>query len=121
MRRAAPRATLALLAGLAACQAPPPEAYTNAPSRPVPTEPAGLDARGEACLARPGAPPVADLPVSRVREIYCGGYTQPAARVTQLRGAGDPAELDRLATGGIWRTALERRLACNAPTATTLA
>ncbi|UFN49512.1 CHAT domain-containing protein [Roseomonas sp. OT10] len=115
---------LAPLLALGACNAPPPGAYV-APgeatsARRAEGEPAGQDARGGACLAQPAAAPPADLPVLRAREAFCGGWTQPAARVVELQGGSDAASLDALARGGLWRTQLDQRVTCGAPEATTL-
>jgi CHAT domain-containing protein len=116
MRRPAPlpAALLLLTLGTAACSSPPPEAYVSVTAAEA-GEPAGNDARGEACLVARGNPPPAPLPVVRAREVYCGGWTQPAARVAELRGPADPDQLMRIATGGLWRTALETRVAACAP------
>ena len=119
-------AALALAAPvLAACAVPPPDAYVEprggATARQAAGEPAGADARGGTCLAQPAGPPPADLPVLRAREAFCGGWSQPSARVTELQGPTDAARLDALASGGLWRTWLEQRVTCGAPEATTLA
>jgi len=110
-----------LLAPVAACTTPPPEVFVTASTRSIGGEPAGADAKGEACLVQPGSIPPADLPVVRAQEVFCGGWTQPAARVVQLRGSGDAARLDALAAGGLWRTWLNQRVVCAAPQPTTIA
>jgi CHAT domain-containing protein len=109
-----PRSALGIAALLlAGCTVPPPEAYTELSSgRPAATRPAGPDARGDACLAQAGRAPALDRPVAAVEEVFCGGWSQPAARVATLRG---PADLDQLAAAGAWRQSLEERLACAAP------
>lgn len=110
-----------LLLALAGCTRPPAEAYLATRPASGPGEPAGQDARGEDCLAQPGGALPADLPVARSRELYCGGWAQPAARVVQLRGGTGAAQLDALAAGGLWRTWLDQRVSCAAPQPTTLA
>jgi CHAT domain-containing protein len=106
---------------LLGCSVPPPEAYASGGgARSREGSPAGPDAKGEACLAQAGAKPPTDLPVVSAREVYCGGWTQPAARVVQLRGGTDAAQLDSIAAGGLWRTWLEQRVTCTSPQATTL-
>src|SRR5689334_3978590 len=116
------RAVLALLALLAGCAAPPPEAYVTAGAAGRPAgSPAGRNARGEACTAQPGRIPPADLPVRRAEEITCGGWTQPAARLLELAAPAGPGRLDSLAAAGIWRSWLEERLACQPPQPTRLA
>ncbi len=115
-----PWATLALMLALSACAGPPPAAYVTA-GADARALPAGADARGEACTVQPGRAPALDRPVARAEEVYCGGWTQPSARLVALRGPAGPADLQALATGGIWRRALEERLACGAPQPATLA
>lgn len=112
---------LLLLSGLAGCTRPPAESYVTGAARVAADEPAGRDATGEECLAQPGAALPADLPLIRGREVYCGGWTQAAARVVQLRGPTTAAQLDQLAAGGLWRTWLDQRVTCAPPQATTLA
>ncbi|HYZ33070.1 MAG TPA: CHAT domain-containing tetratricopeptide repeat protein [Crenalkalicoccus sp.] len=116
------RAALLLLLALAGCTRPPPEAYRQSAARSGPGEPVGQDAQGESCIAQPGPRLPVDMPVLRARDIYCGGWTQPAARVLQLSGPTDAATLERLAQGGLWRTWLDQRVLCTAPPqATTVA
>jgi CHAT domain-containing protein len=115
------RLSLLLLLALFGCTRPPESAYLATTPGTGPVEAAGKDARGEDCSAQGGSALPADLPVLRSRDVYCGGWTQPAARVLQLRGPGDAAQLDALASGGLWRTWLDQRVTCAAPQATTLA
>lgn len=118
MRRAILPLLLLLLG--AGCDRPPPEAYLASAAAGV-GEPAGLDAKGGACTLQPGGAPPTDLPLARAREVFCGGWTQPAGRVLQLRGEADPARLEQVARGGLWRSWLDQRLQCGAPERTTLA
>jgi CHAT domain-containing protein len=122
MRRLLPAAALLLLA-LAACTRPPPEAFVTgaAGAAAEAGEPAGNDARGEPCTLGRGNAPASGLPVVRAREVFCGGWSQPAARVAEFRGPTDAAALGAIAGGGLWRTSLEGRVGgCAAPQATTL-
>jgi CHAT domain-containing protein/tetratricopeptide (TPR) repeat protein len=112
---------LLLAAGFGGCSTPPPEAYVAASPRATAGSPVGNDAKGERCIAQPGPRPPTDLPVVQAQDVYCGGWAQPAARVVMLRGGNDPAQLDALASGGLWRSRLEQRVICGAPQATTLA
>ena len=112
---------LVLVALATGCTRPPAEAYVTSGPPASAGEPVGKDAKDEACVAQQGASLPADLPVVRTREAYCGGWTQPSARVVQLRGPNDAAQLDALANGGVWRTWLDQRVTCGAPQATTLA
>ncbi len=117
MRRLA--ALLVLL--LAGCHVPPPEAYVAGAAATARTgTPAGNDTKGEACTVQQAGTQPADLPVLGGQEIFCGGWGQPAARLQRLRGSNAPAQLDMLATGGLWRTWLDQRLVCGAPQAVTL-
>lgn len=110
------------LAAVAGCATPPPEAYvaTGPSSAVVPGEPAGRNARDEECLVQPGRTPPADLPVLRAREVFCGGWSQPAARIVELRGDGG-GRLDAIAAGGLWRGWIGQRVACGPPRPATLA
>ncbi len=111
---------LVLPIGLAGCNAPPPDAYVTGGGAAAAGEPVGGDARGEACLSQRGRVPPTDLPVQRARDVFCGGWTQPAARVVELTGNSDAAQLDALANGGQWRTWLDQRMQCSAPQATSI-
>lgn len=115
---------LALLGGLAlaGCQAPPPAAYLADQVRSATGEPAGENARGEPCMVTTLPAPALDQPVARANNLFCGGWSQPAARLVTLRGDGtDAATLQRLATGGLWRQGLEERLLCTGVEQTRLA
>jgi CHAT domain-containing protein len=111
----------AALLGLAACTTPPPDAYVTRTAHATAGEPAGTDARNEACQVQPGRALPADRQVLRSREVYCGGWTQAAARVIELSGSAAPADLDALAASGMWRSWLEQRITCGPPTRTTIA
>ncbi|WP_376092008.1 CHAT domain-containing protein [Roseomonas sp. CCTCC AB2023176] len=102
---------------LAACTTPPPEAFVTSAREAAQAREAGTDARGERCLARAAAGAVA----GRATELFCGGWTQPAARVIELDGPVDPARLAALAGGGAWRAGLDARLLCGAAEPTTIA
>lgn len=117
-----PKLGLALLAGglLAACQTPPPDAYVSGGTGRAATETraVGNNARGEACLAQNGTAPALELPVARAEEAFCGGWTQPSARVFQLSGQAD---LDQVTAAGAWRSWIDQRYQCDAPQRTTVA
>ncbi len=106
---------------LAACTEPQPDAYVTRSGAAVAGEPAGTDARNENCQVQPGRAVPADRPVLRAREAYCGGWTQPAARVIELSGSASEADLDAIAASGLWRSWLDQRVTCSAPTRTTIA
>ena len=113
-------ATGALL-GLLGCTEPPPDAYVTRTASGMAGEPAGSDARNESCQVQPGRGGPADRPVLRSREVFCGGWTQPAARIVEMSGSASPADLDAIATAGLWRNWLDQRVTCGAPTRTTIA
>jgi CHAT domain-containing protein len=101
-------ALLALLAVLAGCTPPPPDAFVGgAPNRQSATA-LGQDASGESCNQFPG-----DRPDSA--EVICGTWKQPAA-VVRAGPQGGADALMALATGGAWREALDQRYVCQAPT-----
>lgn len=106
MRRSFP--ALLLLAVLAGCSAPPPEAYTHTGA--AQGEAIGRDAANEDCTQqRAGDGAV----------VFCGSYSSPAGRVVDA-GPANAATLAAMAAAGPWRTGLDRRLACGAPTPTTI-
>jgi CHAT domain-containing protein len=111
-----------LLLALTACQVPPPAAFSSRSADAAAGEPAGANARGEACtVAATAAPPLATVP-ARASAIYCGGWSQPAARAFFLAGGEtDPAALERLARGGPWRSWLDTQLQCDQVEPTRLA
>jgi len=105
-------ALLALLAVAAGCTPPPPDAYVGGAAKGEVAVALGQDASGEACNQLPGGRPGS-------AEVFCGTWQQPAAVVS----AGPQGNVDALlplATGGVWRTALDRRFACQAPTRTSI-
>lgn len=117
------RKLLVLLAALAAtlqagCTSPPPEAYASS-TRASGTEsrPVGRNQRNEACIAQRAGGASLGLPLARAEEVFCGGWTQPSARIYTLRG---PGELDQLAASGRWREWLDQRFQCEAPQSTTI-
>lgn len=110
-------AALLLLACLAGCARPPASAYVSDLGANAGARTAGIgvgkNAAGEACTAQPGSVGPTE---GRAEDIFCGTWQQPSARV-QESPAGDPAAL---ATSGPWRTALDTRFACQAPTSSTI-
>lgn len=115
-------ALAALLPVLAGCDVPPPESYASTGlSRAEDGRPAGPNARGEPCTSLGASGPALDRPVASAREIFCGGWTQPAARVLTLRGSAARGDVEALAAGGAWRSWIEERFACGTGQPTTLA
>jgi CHAT domain-containing protein len=103
--------TLALLALLAGCAVPPPDAYVAGGKSEVAGLALGKNATGEACTQQQTGDNAAD--------VYCGTWTQPSARVRSA-GAADAGALNGLATGSAWRRALENRYSCGAPSSTSI-
>lgn len=97
---------LALLAG---CNAPPPDAYVTASSSSQAGLSLGKDSTGAACVAQ--------MRGAAEALVYCGDVRQPSARVVAEVGTGAPADLARASA---WRAALNERLSCDAPVATTV-
>jgi CHAT domain-containing protein len=113
------RSSVVLLALVATgCALPAETSYVEPTGRATAGDPVGPDAGGRNCFVQTGVAGAADLPIATYREVFCGGYQQPSARVIQTRGSNDPALLDALARGGIWRGALEQRVTCGEPQAT---
>ncbi|WP_421993969.1 CHAT domain-containing protein [Roseococcus sp.] len=110
----------AVLAALlqAGCAGPPPEAYASS-ARGSGTEslPVGRNQRNEACVAQRAGGGSLGLPLAHAEEVFCGGWTQPSARIYTLR---EPGDLDQLATSGRWREWIEQRFQCEAPQNTTI-
>ena len=107
-------AACTLLVLLAACSQPPPDAYVGG-SRLSANSAKGLalgkDAAGEVCVQLPSG-------TRGVTDVFCGNWTEPAARVQSVRGtSGTVADL---ATGGPWRLELDHRYACAPPVSTTI-
>jgi CHAT domain-containing protein len=106
--------TLLLLWVLANCTRPPPGAYLNAAGAMSSADAVSLgkNAGGETCsLLQGGAP--------GLKNIYCGDWKQPAARIRAF-GPGSPAALSGVATSGAWRAGLDLRYACEAPATTSI-
>ncbi len=101
-------ALLTLLAVLAGCALPSPDAYLGGVANGRAATALGQDASGEACNQFPG-----DRPDSA--EVICGTWQQPAAMV-RAGPQGGAGALMALATGGTWREALDQHLVCQAPT-----
>lgn len=107
-----PRST-SVIAGLsalalAACMTPLPEAYTR--TGPPEGQGIGRNASNEACIQQSSASSAL---------IYCGTWQNPSARVASA-GPADAAALRGIAAAGPWRAAIDSRLACGEPVATTI-
>jgi CHAT domain-containing protein len=117
-----------LLAGVAvlalgACQTLPPNALVSNPTSP--TAQAGTDVGknqvGEACEYRPDALRDVDLDAKHAVGVWCGTWRQPSARIFEESETREgAAQLMQLATSSLWRSYLDQRTSCTAPTATTI-
>lgn len=115
-----PRRAAALLLALAAaaCDVPPPEAYTQTGQgfTPASARPVGANAQGEPCVLQTARRREGDPEGARGFEVFCGGWQQPSARLFLLP-AGEPSEL---VSGGTWRRGLDARAQCAAPRETSI-
>jgi CHAT domain-containing protein len=109
------------LAGFTGCSEPPPDAYVSgAASGTAAAVPVGANQVGEACSYQPAPAGEFGVGGQRAVAIRCGSWDQPSGRVFELSG-GDAASLRQAATSGPWRTYIDQRFACGAPTETRLA
>ncbi len=107
---------LALVALLSGCSEPPPEQVVRAAgggAKPTTQLAIGKNAVGEECTQAPAGPD------NRSGDVYCGEWQQPSARV-RIGGPATAGELTQLATASPWRSNLDARFHCEAPTATTI-
>ena len=108
--RAPLRFAFLVLPLLATCATPPPSAYVGRSSQTSGSaQPLGKDQAGEDCVLQSAGPAAA--------AVFCGTWQQPSAQVR--RGAA-VASLMQAATSGPWRTALDVRVTCEAPTSTSI-
>lgn len=104
-------AILPLLTALAACAAPPPEAYWGGSAqKPGEAVGVGRDTAGEPCTQQSAGGGA---------DIFCGTWRRPAGHVRAGEPAG-PEALAGLAASSPWRKALEIRYACADPAPTTI-
>ncbi len=102
---------LVLLAALAACASPPPDAYWGgSPQASGEAVGVGRDTAGEACTQQA---------LGGGADIFCGNWKRPAGHV-RAGSAGSSASLAELATASPWRVGLDDRYLCGDPVATTI-
>jgi CHAT domain-containing protein len=112
-------------AGLAAalsgagCESPPPSVYVSGAGAvpAVGVVAVGNNQVGEPCHYQPVSTSDFGIGARRVVNLYCGYWGQPSGRIFVL-GDTDATRLDTLATSGPWRTYIDPRFACGAPTPT---
>jgi CHAT domain-containing protein len=108
-----------LAAALSGCEAPPSDIYVSG-SRPRPAVgivAVGNDEIGEPCHFQPAPTGAFGTGARRTVDLYCGYWGEPSGRIFELSDA-DAAHLDAVATSGPWRTYLDPRFVCGAPTGT---
>ena len=97
---------------VASCATPPPQAYTGGSALTGHAVGIGNNAAGEACtqqaLARAGG-----------AAIFCGSFQHPSGEVRVL-GPSGPESAAAQASAGAWRSSLDQRFVCAAPSATTI-
>ena len=96
---------------LAGCVAPSPSDYIGGGPGTAGVD-VGRNASGEACTQQQTAG-------GQASDIFCGSWEQPSAHVRRGESA-DASALSELATASPWRAGLDARLACAAPSATTI-
>jgi CHAT domain-containing protein len=107
---------LMLLAALlpAACNSPPPESYVEGSAAGAAAESVALGSNTlhESCTQQ--------LQASGEALIYCGAWEQSSARVAVAGGSAGAIPLSQLAANSAWRTSLDQRYDCGAPSSITL-
>ncbi|MDT7949864.1 MAG: hypothetical protein RQ966_00005, partial [Acetobacteraceae bacterium] len=101
--------SLLLSLSLAACAVPPPAAYVSGGGRSSSAVGIGKNAVGEACTQQGSTDSV---------DVFCGTWDQPSGHIAAQPAS--TASLQALATSSPWRTGLDARLICSAPTSTTI-
>src|SRR6516225_528766 len=101
------------------CESPPPSAYVSGsqPASAVEVVAVGNNQVGEPCHYQPVSGGDSGIGAKRAVTLYCGYWRQPSGRIFVL-GDAEAVRLDGLATSGPWRTYINPRFACGAPTAT---
>ena len=103
-------ARLLVLASVAGCAGPPPEAYFGGSATSGTRVGLGQNTAHEACSHQT---------LGTGATIFCGTWQQPSGRVVRGEPAGADA-LMGLATAGPWRSTLDSRFDCGAPRSTTI-
>ena len=101
--------TAACIAGLAACAVPPPGAYVGGSASRSGGVGLGRNTANEACTQQTAA---------NGADIFCGTWEQPSGHVTVQPATS--ADLRTLATASPWRNALDARLVCGEPAASSV-
>lgn len=114
-------AAILLASFTAGCEGPPPEVYvTSAGKVSASAVPIGTNEVGEPCRYQLTSGSLGGVPSRREAVLFCGDWEQPSGHIAEIAQGSDPAQLTALASGGPWRTYIDQRFACGAPTPTRL-
>jgi len=81
----------------------------------------GKNQVGETCEYRPSTQRDVDLDAAHAFGVWCGTWRQPSGRIFEETEKHDgAAQLMQLATASLWRSYLDQRTTCTAPTRTTI-
>lgn len=110
----------ALTIDLAGCGKPPPEVYVTTAHTTTAGEAVavGNNEVGEPCRYQTAPSGQFGVAGRSAVAILCGTWEQPSGRIFELSGTAEPVHLRELATMGPWRSYLDQRFACGAPTET---
>ncbi|MBV9017427.1 MAG: CHAT domain-containing protein [Alphaproteobacteria bacterium] len=78
--------------------------------------PIGTNEVGEPCRYQLTSANLTGVPSRREAFLFCGDWEQPSGHIAELGEGSDPAQLAALASAGPWRTYVDQRFACGAPT-----
>jgi CHAT domain-containing protein len=116
---------LVFAAAVAGCEKPPPEAFisssdTKGSATASSAVPAGTNDAGETCRYQlVGAE--AGVAAGRQAVIYCGNWEEPSGRVFDLGAAATAGSAATQVASGTWRTYVDQRFSCNAPSESRIA
>ncbi len=107
---------------ISSCEALPTSVYVSGPQ----TEPeaeavsAGNNQVGEACHYQPISTGDFSVGARRAFALYCGTWRQASGRIFEIGDAPDASRLNAIAAAGPWRSYIDQRFTCGAPTDTRL-
>jgi hypothetical protein len=110
----------ALAIDLAGCGKPPPEVYVTTAQTATAAEAVavGNNEVNEPCRYQTAPSDQFGVGGRSAVAIFCGTWEQPSGRIFELGGGAEPGHLRALATAGPWRSYVDQRFACGAPTET---
>ena len=110
--------SLALAAASASCEAPPPDAYVASAKDAAASAPvvqAGNNEAGEPCRYQLVAGGNTGITSSRDALVFCGKWDEPSGRIFDLGTAASAGSPSSVIASGAWRTYVDQRFACGAP------